>query len=160
MPRNRKRKPPADPVNALVRWLDREALKPNFEGKVKPQAQVSCGHCKAMITSIRDHEDHVTTRWGVPRFRLDTYGHRWDGDVWHPTPYRRRLWQQVREAAPVSESASQRLRTNRYLHRSIWRRDMPQGAGEGRTAELREANALPTKWECSSCSQINIIDVD
>jgi len=165
MPRNRKRRPALEPVTALVRWLDRETCNPGHDGKVRPQAQVSCARCKATMTSVTDHAGQLLDS---PRFRLDRYGYRWDGDAWRPTSYHRRQRQRVREAvaalpAPEAAHHRERLRTNTYFHRSIWRRAPPHGDrrdGSRIPVDVHDAESLPTKWECWSCAQINVIAVD
>jgi hypothetical protein len=165
MPRNRKPKPPADPVDARIRVYGL--------GEDVKAHEARCGRCGYYLVLFEWSRMPIGDMWSplfVPidngdRVMASVWGRSWDGGVWRATGERAR---QRREALSALERGlghegdihRERLRMGAFYRRNRGDRIQktmsiglhPPVAGEG--------FHLPTRMECERCYVENTIGLN
>jgi hypothetical protein len=118
MPRNRQRRPPAEPVEARIEYVR--------GGQPECVALTRCGHCGQQLMWFECDVETSALRWpstsmiayhGDRSFIATNAGWRWDGRVWHPTIGHQQRRQRAREKL-VSRAQRGRLREGLFEGRN------------------------------------------
>jgi hypothetical protein len=169
MPRNRKRKPPAEPVEARAVPLAAPSGIESYESR--------CGHCGGLVLAFSVNRAPIGELWEpLPlavgdQFVFSNWGRRWDGTVWRPTADRVRRRQQAREQAAerIDPELSPADRNHATRRRDAARERMRSGAfhrtnhDAGKTNSVgmfpsasRAGHILPTHVQCD-CGAVNSV---
>jgi hypothetical protein len=170
MPRNRKRKPPADPVEARI--------TPHEAPAGVEACEARCGRCNGPVLIYTVNRAPIGALWEpLPiavgeQFVFSNWGRRWDGAVWRSTAERIRRWQREREQAAIrlEQSRDAAERANAARRRDTARGRLRAGAlhrtnhDTMKTSSVgmypivaRDGYVLPTIMECDKCSVENVI---
>jgi hypothetical protein len=179
MPRNRKRKPPAEPIEARL-WC---APEPICTLEAAAEWHAHCGRCDQHIFAFQWHVKMMRAgrvpliEWlplGIPVDRIiadgspvgrtlfsDLKGRVWDGEVWRVTADARARRHRAWLAEQRGNASTAERNRRRY---DVWHRSNPRDTSSlprPLTKPVRGVAGylLPTKVECSACDAINIVDV-
>jgi hypothetical protein len=179
MPRNRKRKPPTETIEARM-WHAPEWASPSDSAA---EWHAHCGRCDQHLMAfgwvikmmrcgripviewtpldVPVKDLHIDVSPARRTLSSNAIGGVWDGEVWRPTAEHRArrheawLAEQRGEASPTEKN---RLRYD-VFHRSNPRSTFELPAPLSRPMRDAAAYLLPTKVECATCGAVNIVDV-